>query len=633
MIVRNEALIIKRLLESVAGFVDEYCICDTGSTDNTIEVIKSFEALKGRVYEEPFVNFEVSRTNALKEAQKSGADYILLLDADMVLHVDPTFDKNVLRAPVYTVFQECSNGLKYTNVRLVRGDAENCRYVGVTHEYFDSGPFPVDELKSGLLIRDVGDGGCKTDKFVRDIRLLEQGLRDDPTNVRYTFYLANSYFDTQQFEPALKHYYDRVNMGGWEEEVYYSLYRICLCYKDLKREDDFLNAALKAWRYRPTRAESIYDAMLYFHQKQNHKLVVALYTLVQDLPVPDDKLFVSTHIYTHQAHFLHSLSAFFVGVTKCPNYVKLFNSPHLDLNNQFNNYRFYYPVPSGVAVNFSATHVLDGEEYTASSPSILAVGDKYLLNVRLVNYKINSSGGYDLKGRSIRTKNKMLLLDHALQPVKPAVFPATSMPERAIPNSAYSYHGVEDIKLARIENKIYFTGTACLAYQQIGTCLGVYDEQQLVPLDLKPMQSCEKNWVFLPDQMSMVYEWYPLRFGPVVDRQLRLNETRNMPKLFQMARGSTNGVQHKDEYWFVVHFVFQHENELRFYTHALVVFDTSMQLKRYTLPFKFTKASSIEYCLGLVVEKDRILISHSVLDREAYVRIYSFDAFEWVYHS
>ena len=97
-----------------------------------------------------------------------------------------------------------------------------------------------------------------------------------------------------------------------------------------------------------------------------------------------------------------------------------------------------------------------------------------------------------------------------------------------------------------------------------------------------------------------------------------------------MARGSANGVEYEGEWWFVVHFVFQHANEPRFYTHALVVFDPSMNLKRYTLPFKFTRPSSIEYCLGLVVEKERILLSHSIMDREAYVRAYAFDAFEWV---
>ena len=39
MIVKNESRIILRLLESVAPVIDAYCICDTGSTDNTVELL------------------------------------------------------------------------------------------------------------------------------------------------------------------------------------------------------------------------------------------------------------------------------------------------------------------------------------------------------------------------------------------------------------------------------------------------------------------------------------------------------------------------------------------------------------------------------------------------------------------
>ena len=41
-IVKNESAVILRMLQSVESIVDTYCICDTGSTDNTIELIKGF---------------------------------------------------------------------------------------------------------------------------------------------------------------------------------------------------------------------------------------------------------------------------------------------------------------------------------------------------------------------------------------------------------------------------------------------------------------------------------------------------------------------------------------------------------------------------------------------------------------
>ena len=42
MIVKNESKIITRLFDSVISIIDCYCICDTGSTDNTIELIKNY---------------------------------------------------------------------------------------------------------------------------------------------------------------------------------------------------------------------------------------------------------------------------------------------------------------------------------------------------------------------------------------------------------------------------------------------------------------------------------------------------------------------------------------------------------------------------------------------------------------
>lgn len=108
MIVKNESRVIMRLLESVSSYIDYYRICDTGSTDDTITIIREFfesRGIPGAIYEEPFRDFGYNRTFALEkchtDAITNAADYILLLDADMQLNikVPPTISGIILQKP------------------------------------------------------------------------------------------------------------------------------------------------------------------------------------------------------------------------------------------------------------------------------------------------------------------------------------------------------------------------------------------------------------------------------------------------------------------------------------------------------------------------------------------------------
>jgi glycosyltransferase involved in cell wall biosynthesis len=193
MIVKNESRIIERLLSSVLSIVDTYCICDTGSTDNTPEIIREFmkkHNKPGEVIIEPFNNFGYNRSFALDKAEPWG-EYALLLDADMKLVIKPEFSKAELKDDGYLLIQG-NPDMKYYNTRIVKtGIGVKC--VSPTHEYYD---FPKDSVQVKLLslyIDDIGDGGCKADKFERDIRLLKEGLEEEPNNGRYHFYIGNSY--------------------------------------------------------------------------------------------------------------------------------------------------------------------------------------------------------------------------------------------------------------------------------------------------------------------------------------------------------------------------------------------------------------------------------------------------------
>lgn len=199
MIVRNESALIERCLTAAAAHIDCYVICDTGSTDDTVEKIRTFFAARnipGVIAHTTFQDFEQARNFALDAARDSDLefDYLLLCDADMELVVErPAFREEPAGVP-YLVAQHSTGGdLQYQNLRLV---PRRCpaRYRGVTHEYLDVTPAERVGF-DGIWFRDHAAGSNRTDKFNRDITLLTQGLQAEPDNERYVFYLANTYFD------------------------------------------------------------------------------------------------------------------------------------------------------------------------------------------------------------------------------------------------------------------------------------------------------------------------------------------------------------------------------------------------------------------------------------------------------
>jgi hypothetical protein len=127
MIVKNESKIIVRLLESVLSIVDSYCICDTGSTDDTIQIIRDYMTSNGKngiVFSEPFQNFGYNRTVALERAKEYG-DYALLLDADMKLIIAPEFNKQKSDADSLCSSVICLSNIASTCAELLLGSLFN----------------------------------------------------------------------------------------------------------------------------------------------------------------------------------------------------------------------------------------------------------------------------------------------------------------------------------------------------------------------------------------------------------------------------------------------------------------------------------------------------------------------------
>jgi tetratricopeptide (TPR) repeat protein len=626
MIVKNESKIIERLLSSVLSIIDCYCICDTGSTDDTTEKIRAFMAAAGKpgeVYSEPFKNFGYNRTHALERAARWGI-YALLLDADMRLQIG-SFTPDMLIDDGYSIIQ-CSGSMEYYNMRLVRtGIGIKC--VGPTHEYYD---FPAGRKQTRLSkdilhIQDIGDGGCKSDKFERDIRLLTEGLKEEPQNSRYHFYLANSHRDLGHYNEAIDWYKKRVALGGWVEEVFYAAYECGNMYSKLGDMPNAIYWWLEAYNRHPKRSESIYEITKFYREIGKQSAAQIFCSLGLSIPYPkDDALFIKTPIYNHLFTYEQSVLSYY---TKKPvdhyKYLELIGNGFAHTN-VLSNYQFYIQKASGFqgakkyVFNDKMTAVIDGRsmDFVSSTPCIFKLGDEYGFNIRYVNYSIESDGGYKLNNDAgkIPSLYKYYILNHQFDILESHSF-------NEVQDPSLKYQGVEDVKVFFHRGKLFFLGTIEAGPDILTLGYGDYDTSQPM-LKTKPFVSpngrrCEKNWAYahnMKGELRVVYEWSPLTIGIPRDENLEIIQKHSeVPAFFKDLRGSSNGCMVGDEVWFVCHIV--HYGKPRHYYHILVVLNASdLSYKKHSIPFQFV-GDPIEYCLGLVVESTRVLMSYSSMDR------------------
>ena len=644
MIVKNETQIIQRLLESVLPIIDCYLICDTGSTDNTIELIDNFfkkHKIPGKVIQEPFQDFAYNRNFALRSCLGM-SDYVLVLDADMVLQNTEKFDKTILLQGDSFFILQGNDDFYYQNTRIIRNNGLYY-YVGVTHEFIStpSNNIYVTISKPDLFILDIGDGGSKSNKYERDIKLLTDALAKDPEFLkdRYNFYLANTYRDCGRWTEAIESYIKRIECGGWHEEIWYSYYRIGECYKNMGNICTAIYYWLLGYDFYPDRIENIYEIVQHYRIIAKHKLCKHFYDMAK--AVIDKKLnrdgylFLQNDVYTYKIEYELSIIAMYIGIYNVNDQVvSIFNvcNDCSIINNVLSNMKFYKDILTPIKqidIGSIANRQL-GEstiKFYSSSSCIIpkTESENYLMNIRFVNYRIDDSGNYLDCENNIITMNKFVEIDKNFNIINEKQF--------IVEDDGRRYLGVEDIRIFpddKNPHEFNFIGTGYQADNTIGVVCGEYNinENILKPIEIKPLftkTDCEKNWVnvFYKNKNHIIYGWYPLRICKIntETKFLELVETKTkLPKIFSHLRGSTCGFTFDNEIWFISHIV-SYEKP-RHYYHIFAVFDLNMNLQRYSAPFKF-EGEPIEYCVGLIVEHDRLIVPYSTWDRTTKIAIYN----------
>jgi len=280
---KNESHCIRNTLESICHLIDYWVVCDTGSTDNTCEIVQEFfkeKNIPGELFVEDFLGFDKHKTLMFERAYNK-TDFVIHLDADDFMVGNFTKDMLIgLQSDRYS-FNYIRGNYRFTTTSLYNNRL-HWKYVGVAHNVIVCTDKP-DTTHSDLFIKDDlyvdnNERGARMfdpNKYINDaLKLKEQffdTLYEDPYELtnRSVFYTAQSYMDANHLKEAIQWYtlYTKLK-DTWIEEVFESHKRIgcCMIRLDLPEEriKYHLNRAIDIF---PDRAEPYYILGKYYTDK------------------------------------------------------------------------------------------------------------------------------------------------------------------------------------------------------------------------------------------------------------------------------------------------------------------------------------------------------------------------------
>jgi glycosyltransferase involved in cell wall biosynthesis len=330
------------MLDSIKSIVDIICLVDTGSTDNTIEVVKNWGTqnnVETHVFERAFDNFENSRNYSIQVAREvtkdRGNDYWgFWLDADETIEILPNFNKAGINKDLY-MFNTYINVMKYTRNECYKLD-KPFRFYGPVHEFIVCDDKNITSgLMEGLNVRVQMDGGSWKgnipEKYKSHAFVLEKYIDANRQDPRWIFYTAQSYHDSaclpdnreeneERLRRSLKYYKERISRNdGYPEEIFYSQFRVGTIMRVLDEPFHLtLNELLKAYSMDPLRAEpikAIIDHYLGVSEWNNAYLFskFAKENFHKKNPYPTRLLFVDESLYIWKILEVHAASCFYTG--------------------------------------------------------------------------------------------------------------------------------------------------------------------------------------------------------------------------------------------------------------------------------------------------------------------------------
>ncbi|CAH1193761.1 hypothetical protein PAECIP111893_00547 [Paenibacillus plantiphilus] len=288
MIVKNEEDTLGRCLSSIAPYINEIIIVDTGSTDQTIAVAQQYTDC---IHHFTWIDdFAAARNFAFSLAT---SDYILWLDADDVLRqrdqkrfadllltLDPSIDS--VSMPYILSTDEFGNSLSTIRRNRLVKRSKQFQWVGPVHEYL--------QVHGRTINSDIAVAHCSLrHDSDRNITIYEKRITaGEALSPRDLFYYANELKDHARYDEAINFYNKFIATGDcWIEDLLASCSRMADCYHELKDDQHELESTLRALQYAAPRADTCCRLGYYFLQKNDLTAAIHWYETAAALPQTD----------------------------------------------------------------------------------------------------------------------------------------------------------------------------------------------------------------------------------------------------------------------------------------------------------------------------------------------------------
>ena len=247
---KNEEKFVNRWYESMKE-ADEIYVLDTGSTDNTVKLLKDHNVHVKKKKIIPW-RFDVARNESLKMVPND-VDICVCTDLDEVF-------KKGWRKELEKVWKKNTNRCQYTyNWSLDKEDKplvsffyekihsrNNFKWIHPVHEILK-----YDKVHENVVINDkiilnhYPDSSKSRSSY---LPLLELSVKEDPTNDRNMHYLGREYMYYGKYNESIDTLIKHLNLKSatWKDERCASMRFIARCYKYLKRYDESNMWLLKA---------------------------------------------------------------------------------------------------------------------------------------------------------------------------------------------------------------------------------------------------------------------------------------------------------------------------------------------------------------------------------------------------